>query len=104
MVSLESLQKIALSFPETNEVPHFEKISFRYKKKIFATYNNKENRACLKLSPVDQDVFSAFNREMIHPVPNKWGKYGWTLFYFAQLNEELFADALEIAYQEVVNK
>ena len=104
MVSLESLQKIALSFPETNEVPHFEKISFRYKKKIFATYNIKENRACLKLSLVDQDVFSAFNREMIHPVPNKWGKSGWTLFYFAQLNEELFADALEIAYQEVVNK
>ncbi len=29
MVSIDTLRKLALSFPEATEEPHFEKISFR---------------------------------------------------------------------------
>jgi predicted DNA-binding protein (MmcQ/YjbR family) len=50
MVSFETLRKLALSFPETTEEPHFEKTSFRVKKKIFATYDGKNKTACVKLS------------------------------------------------------
>ncbi len=33
MVTIDSLRKLALSFPEATEEPHFEKTSFRVKKK-----------------------------------------------------------------------
>ena len=41
MVSIDTFRKLALSFPEATEEPHFEKTSFRVKKKIFATYDDK---------------------------------------------------------------
>jgi hypothetical protein len=34
---LEKIRRFTLSFPETTEASHFEKTSFRVKKKIFAT-------------------------------------------------------------------
>lgn len=50
MVDLEHFRKLALSFPDTEEKPHFDIPSFRYKDKIFATYHTKDNRAMLKLT------------------------------------------------------
>lgn len=101
MVSIDAFRKLALSFPEATEEPHFEKTSFRVKKKIFATYDAAHHRACIKLSETDQDVFSAGNKNSIFPVGNKWGKQGWTIVELGQVNEELFDDALTTAYCEV---
>lgn len=98
MVSMQTFRKIALSFPETTEEPHFEKTSFRVKKKIFATYDDKHHRACLKLSEIDQEVFSSIDSAVIYPIPNKWGKQGWTFFEMQKVSEEIFRDALTTAY------
>ena len=57
MIKIDVFRKLALSFPETTENAHFEKISFRVKKKIFATYDDLNKRACIKLSEVHQNVF-----------------------------------------------
>lgn len=104
MVSIEIFRKITLSFPETTEEPHFGKTSFRVKKKIYATYDNINKRACIKLSEMDQDVFALANRTTIYPVENKWGKQGWTIIEMEKVNKELFADALTTAYCEVAPK
>lgn len=104
MVTEQTCREMALSFPETSEAPHFEKPSFRVAKKIFATLNLKENRICVKLSEVDQDVFTSFGREVIYPVPNKWGKLGWTLVNLSQVREEMLIDILTMAYCEVAPK
>jgi predicted DNA-binding protein (MmcQ/YjbR family) len=104
MVTIDLFRKIALSFPETTEEPHFEKTSFRIKKKIFATYHEKNNRACIKLSETDQDVFSSSNKTIIYPVPNKWGKQGWTFIDLNGVKKELFIDALTTAWCEVAPK
>lgn len=101
MVSINLFRKIALSLPEASEEPHFEKTSFRIKKKIFATYNAKENRACVKLSAIDQDVFSTTNKSIIYPVDNKWGKQGWTLIDLKNVHESVFIDAITTAYCNV---
>lgn len=98
MVSIDTFRKLALSFPEVTEEPHFEKISFRVKKRIFATYDNVKNRACIKLSEVDQNVFSSAGNTIIFPVENKWGKQGWTLIEMSKVRKELFIDALTTAY------
>src|SRR5690606_19175716 len=71
MISFESFRKLALSFPEATEEPHFEKTSFRVKKKIFATYDDAKKRACIKLSEIEQDVFSSVDKTIIFPVDNK---------------------------------
>lgn len=101
MVTLAILRKLALSFPEATEEPHFEKTSFRVKKKIFATYDAKNKRACIKLSEADQDVFSRMSKGSIYPLDNKWGKQGWTLIELPKVNKEMFNDAVTTAYLEV---
>jgi predicted DNA-binding protein (MmcQ/YjbR family) len=104
MVSIETFRKLALSFPEATEEPHFEKSSFRVKKKIFATYDDVMKKACIKLSEIDQDVFSSADKTIIYPVDNKWGKQGWTIIEISKVREELFIDALKTAYCEVAPK
>jgi predicted DNA-binding protein (MmcQ/YjbR family) len=101
MVSIDTFRKLALSFPEATEEVHFEKTSFRVKKKIFATYDDIKKRACIKLSEIDRDVFSSADKTIFFPVDNKWGKQGWTLIEMSKVRKELFIDALTTAYCEV---
>ena len=98
MVSIKTFRELALSFPETIELPHFENTSFRISKKIFASLSEKDQRACLKFSKVDQSVFSAFDEAIIYPVPNKWGKQGWTFIELKKVKKEMLIDALTISY------
>ncbi len=104
MVTIDTLRKLALSFPNVTEEPHFEKTSFRVKKKIFATYDSKKQRACIKLSDMDQDVFSSMDRTSVFPVDNKWGKQGWTLIELNHVDPDLFIDAVTTSYGEVPSK
>ncbi len=104
MVSINSFRQMSLSFPEATEEPHFEKISFRVAKKIFATLDITNKQACIKLSETDQDVFSAFDKAIIFPVPNKWGKQGWTYINLSKVPKTMCADALKTAYCEVAPK
>jgi len=98
MVEYDKFREMAMSLPESTEEPHFEKTSFRVKKKIFATYDQKKNLVCLKLSEIDQNVFSAFDNSIIYPVPNKWGKQGWTFMNLKNVSLEMCIDALTTAY------
>jgi hypothetical protein len=101
MPTFNSFQKIALSFPEAVEQPHFDNTSFRVRKKIFATYDPGLRRACLKLNETDQDVFSTVSGGAIYPVPNKWGKQGWTFIQLDLVKKEIMEDALTTAYCSV---
>ncbi len=98
MVSNETFRQLALSFAGSTEAPHFEKASFRVAKKIFATLDAKNRMACIKLSPIDQNVFSAFDKTIIYPVPNKWGLQGWTMINLALIRKAMCIDALTQAY------
>lgn len=104
MITAQTVRAIALSFPETDEAPHMEVRSFRVKKKIFTTLNVPENRACLRFSEIDQDVFCSFTDSPFYRVPNKWGKYGWTLVDLGRIDEEMLRDALKVAYCTVAPK
>jgi len=100
MVSFDTVRKLALSFPEAEEQPHFEKASFRVKKKIFATLSKKDNRCVVKLSMIDQSVFTASNNEIIYPVKGAWGKQGWTIIELKKVRKDLFVDVLTTSYCE----
>ena len=100
MVGIETFTQLALSFPGTTEQPHFEKKSFRTKKRIFATLSINNNIVCLILSPIDQSVFCSIDKTIIYPVPNKWGQQGATLFELKKVRKSILKDALTIAYKE----
>lgn len=92
---------MALSLEGTDQAMHFDKDSYRVHTKIFMTHNKAENRICIKLNEVDQSAFSAAARGKIYPVPNKWGKHGWTLVELEGLHPDLLMDAITTAYEQV---
>jgi len=102
MVSIDTFRKLAMSFPNVTEEPHFEKTSFRINKKIFATFDEKNNNAILKLNEIDQSVFCSSSEMIFYPIPNKWGKQGWTIVELSKVRTEMFEDALILSYQNVV--
>lgn len=104
MITSETFRKLALSFPESVELPHFEKASFRVNKKIFATLSEKENRAMLKLSVVDQSVFSDMSEGAVYPVPGGWGKQGATYFELRKVKKKMLEDAMRTSYCLVAPK
>lgn len=104
MQDLDTIKAIVSSFPEVTEEPHFEKTSFRVRKKIFCTYDDKDRIAVIKLSSVDQHVFSSAPGNAIYAVPNKWGNQGWTCIVLQKVKKALLRDALTTAYCEVAPK
>ncbi|MCE3230003.1 MAG: hypothetical protein K0S32_4554 [Bacteroidetes bacterium] len=104
MVTVATAKKIALSFEEAVELPHFERTSFRVNKKIFATMDIKKQLVCVMLSPVDQSVFTAFDKSVIYPVPNKWGLKGATYVELKKVRKDMLTDMLTVAYCSIAPK
>lgn len=104
MINTKIALEIAISFDEVTEEPHFEKTSFRVNKKIFATMNEQEKRMTVRLSVLDQDMFCSFDKNVIYPVPNGWGKHGWTHVNLKTIRKEMLKDVLTVAYCTVAPK
>lgn len=100
MVDTELFRALALAFKGTSEQPHFEKTSFRVRKKIFATLDEGQRTAVLKLTEIDQSVFCSLG-PMFYPVPGAWGKKGWTMVDLDQTSREMLEDALTTAFYTV---
>lgn len=94
----ELISQIALSFKGVTQAPHMDKVGYKVMKKIFMTHNAKENRITVKLNEFDQDVFTKISKGRIHPVPNKWGKQGWTNVHLEGFTEEQLTDIIATAY------
>jgi len=104
MVTNQNFKKLALSFPEAVEQPHFEKTSFRVKKKIFATLDEKTRIAALKFSPVDQSVFIDISKGAFYPAQGAWGKSGYTYVNLRKVNSAMLKDAMNTSYENVALK
>ncbi|PJZ48771.1 MmcQ/YjbR family DNA-binding protein [Leptospira saintgironsiae] len=104
MISLDKIRKLALALPEAKEEPHFEKISFRVRKKIFATVDQENKKIVLKFDTNDQDFFSAASKGSVYPIENKWGQQGWTCVEMKSTDLVLFKDMLVVSYCGVAPK
>lgn len=104
MISVDEARELAMAFPGTVEAPHFEKTSFRKKKKIFMTMDEQKKFAVLKFTPEDQSVFSSSPDGSIAPIPNKWGLQGWTKIDLKKVKKGLFKDAITCAWNTVSQK
>ena len=98
-MNTEEFRELVFSFPCIIEKPHFNKTAFKAgNKRIFATLDADTNTVNLKLEKNDQATFSSFNKPIIYPVPNKWGRHGWTTFELNEVPGSLMLNALETAY------
>lgn len=103
MITGKIFAEMALSFPGTEQIPHFERIGFKViGKRMFATYLAKNNTINIFLTPVEQAVFCEMDGINIYPVPNKWGQKGATTFELNKVPKELVMEALLSAYNEVL--
>ena len=101
MISLAVAKQLALSFPEAEERSHFEKPDFRIRNKIFAVLHTDRYCMVIKLSPVDQSVFCAFDASIIYAVAGGWGRQGWTTINLKKVKKAMLADALATAWKTV---
>lgn len=103
MITQDQAAVIILNHDRVKEGRRKHIRTFRKGGKVFATLNELENRSCLRLSLVDQDVFSRLLPEYVFRVPNNNGGYGWTLFMISKVPQSLFVDAVQCAYAHILS-
>jgi predicted DNA-binding protein (MmcQ/YjbR family) len=105
MIDGKTFRNLALGFGNTEEQPHFHRQAFRVKgKTIFATLDEKEQTANLKLTEIDQSVFCAVDNEVIHPVAGAWGRKGWTTVDLKKVQKKILGEMLKASYEAVAKK
>jgi hypothetical protein len=103
MITGESFADMALSFPGTEQTPHFDRAGFKITgKRMFSTYLSKDNTANIFLTPQEQAVFCQMDPG-IYPVPNKWGEKGATTFSLDSVPRHIVQEALLSAYNSVIS-
>ncbi len=56
------------------------------------------------LSEIDQSVFSIYDKSIVYPVPNKWGKQGATVVELKMVRKSMLKDAIKQAYNKIRTK
>lgn len=104
MASFSKYDEFALNLPEVSTAPHFEKISYKVKGKIFITHSVESSIFCIKLSPEMQEIFALHPNGAITAINNKWGLQGWTNVEFGKLEDEMIKQLILSAYITVAPK
>jgi hypothetical protein len=103
MATGEDLRRMALSLEGTAEAPHFDRAAFKVAR-IYVTLAADSGSANFKFTPDEQDFKCMMAPEAFMPVPNAWGKQGWTTAHLAKLSPAELKSALEIAWAHAVRK
>lgn len=97
MATARDVRRVALSLEGTSEAPHFDRAAFRVKR-IYATLAADGKSANLKLTPDEQEFKCMLAPEVFAPVPNAWGRQGWTTLTLAKASTADLRAALEMAW------
>ena len=105
MIDEKSFVAMALSFPHTEQRPHFERVGFRkIGGRMFATYLQANNTANIFLRPDEQKLFCKIDKRNIYPVPNRWGEKGATTFELDSVDPAIVQEALLSAYNDIITR
>ena len=88
---------MALALEGTSESPHFDRAAFKVAR-IYVTLAADGRTANFKFTPDEQEIKCLVLPEAFAPVPNAWGRQGWTTATLAQLTGADLAAALETAW------
>jgi YjbR len=98
MATARDLRRIALAFEGTTEAPHFERTAFKAAR-IYATLAPDGRTANIKLSPEEQEFKCMLAPQAFAPIPNAWGKQGWTVATLAALSTAELKEVIEVAWR-----
>ena len=97
MASAEDLRRVALSLEGTVEAPHFDRTAFKVAR-IYVTLAGDGRTANVRFTPDEQEFKCMVQPAAFTPVPNAWGRQGWTTADLSQLEAVELADALRLAW------
>ncbi len=97
MATGKDLRRMALSMEGTSEAPHFDRVAFKVAR-IYVTLPADGRTANFKFTPDEQEFKCMTAPEAFAPVPNAWGKQGWTTANLSKLGVAELKDALETAW------
>ena len=103
MVTKHDLIKIASGLEGTVSAPHFDRTAFKVNRN-YATLAADGLTANLRLKPDEQELKCLTHPEAFAPVPNAWGRQGWTTATLSELSMAELRDALEMAWRHAVGK
>jgi hypothetical protein len=103
MATGKDLRRLALSLEGTTEAPHFERATFKAAR-IYVTLAADGRTANFKFTPDEQEFKCMMAPEAFAPVPNAWGKQGWTTANLSKLSLPELKSALETAWAHGVAK
>lgn len=100
------IRAVALSLPEAEEHPHFDRASFRVRGKIFVTLPmSKDGRelVVLKLPVLVKESLNETDASAIVSL-GAWDKGGWTQLDIGRMDSEKLADLVRLAWRQVAPK
>jgi len=98
MATSKDLRRIALSLDGTTEAPHFDRPAFKVAR-IYVTLAADGRTANFKFAPDEQELKCITAPDAFSPIPNAWGRQGWTTAQLDALSVKELAYALEIAWR-----
>jgi len=101
MATGEELRRAALRLEGTVEAPHFDRTAFKVAR-IYATLAADGLTANVRFTPDEQEFKCLLAPEAFTPLPNAWGRQGWTAALLSALSEQELASTLEIAWKHAL--
>jgi hypothetical protein len=103
VAAAKDLRRLALSLEGTSEAPHFERAAFKVAR-IYVTLAADGRTANFKFAPDEQELKCMIAPAAFAPVPNAWGRQGWTTAKLSALSAAELKDALTIAWRHALPK
>src|SRR5262249_22328227 len=103
MATSNDLRRMALALQGTTESPHFDRKAFKVDR-IYVTLAADAHTANFKFTLEEQEFKCMMAPDAFVPVPNAWGKQGWTTADLAKLSAAELKSALETAWAHAVQK
>lgn len=103
MATAAEFHRTALSLEGTTQAPHFDRTAFKVAR-IYATLAADGRTANLKFAPDEQELKCVVAPDTFAPVPNAWGRQGWTTATLARLSAPELKAALVMAWQHALPK
>ena len=103
MATAKDLRRSALALEGTTEAPHFDRAAFKVAR-IYVTLAADGKTANFKFTPDEQEFKCMMAPDAFAPVPNAWGKQGWTTATLSALSKADLQSALETAWRHATVK
>jgi hypothetical protein len=101
MATGEDLRRMALALEGTTEAPHFDRAAFKVAR-IYVTLAADGRTANFKFTPDEQEFKCMLAPQAFAPIPNAWGRQGWTTATLASLSAAELKSALDMAWAHAV--